>query len=145
MIRCKMSSFDSSVTRYILTTLASENWTVYVLESHRDFKLKDRCSLMLGSMDVTPICEMNVVLLVSMLQEEPMVIIWAGVEFKRHKDNSKNCKLKSQYSPFKKCCLSCYSLNWGLVQVRGDDRQRRQCGAGAHYGWVGKLGKQPLL
>lgn len=70
-----MSSVDSTVTLCILTTLASENWSVYVVESHGDLKLKDRSSRNLGSVGVTPTREIYWVFLVSILQEEPMVII----------------------------------------------------------------------
>lgn len=68
---------------------------------------------------MTPICEMNGVLLVSMLQEDTMVIIWAGMEFKRHKNNSRNCRLKSKYFPFKNgvwalipLTEACFSSGW---------------------------------
>lgn len=72
-------------------------------------ELQTKGQAFVHSVDVTPTYEMNGDLLVPILQEEPMVIIWAGVEFKKHKDNSKNCRLKSKYFLLfeKKFCLSC--------------------------------------
>ena len=66
------------------------------------------------------------------------------MEFKRHKHNSKNCRLKSKYSLFLKMLFELLLPKLRLGSVVGDDRQRRQGGAGAHDGGAGKPGKQPL-